>query len=106
MSVNVLPLSGLPVPQFLSLIATTINELLRGRANNAGSLTLAASVTTTQVIDTRVKLTTRVFLSPRSANACAALTGLYVSDVADGSFTLTHASTATTDRTFDYVLHA
>ena len=98
MSVNLLPESN--------VVNATINELLKGRANNVGEVTLEDGVTTTQVIDTRITLTAKVFLSPRTANAAGAIATTYVSDVADGSFTLTHANAVSTDRTFDYVFHA
>lgn len=86
-------------------IAGTVNELLKGRANNVGEVTLTASVTSTTVTDTRIKSQMKIFLSPKTANAAAAITNVYVSSVDDGSFTLTHTSTGTTDRTFDYVFH-
>jgi uncharacterized protein (UPF0264 family) len=83
----------------------TINEMLRGRANNVGEVTLDASVTTTTISDIRIKQTMTAVLIPRTANAAAAMTNVYISAVADGSITLTHSSTATVDRTFDYILH-
>jgi hypothetical protein len=86
-------------------VERTINELLKGRANNVGEVTLAANVTTTATTDTRIKQSMKIFLSPTTANAAAALTNVYVSAVADGSFTLTHSNTATVDRTFDYIIH-
>lgn len=88
-----------------SQVERTVNELLKGRANNVGEVTLTASVTSTDVTDTRIRSTMKIFLSPRTANAAAALTNVYVSAVADGSFTLTHSSAASVDRTFDYVFH-
>lgn len=95
------------IPQTASTlqIATTTNEMLRGRANNVGDVTLDANVTTTTISDIRVKQTMTAVLIPRTANAAAAMTNVYISAVADGSITLTHANTATVDRTFDYVLH-
>jgi len=84
---------------------STINELLKGRANNVGEVTLTENATTTTTTDTRIKSQMMIFLSPRTANAAAALTNVYVSAVADGSFELTHANAATVDRTFDYVIH-
>lgn len=86
-------------------IATTTNEMLKGRANNVGSVTLTAGATTTTIADIRIKQTMTAVLIPRTANAAAAVTNVYISAVADGSITLTHANTATVDRTFDYILH-
>jgi hypothetical protein len=97
MSIQVLP--------GLDQVERTINELLKGRANNVGEVTLTANDTTSTTVDTRIKSQMKIFLEPRTANAAAALTNVYVSAVADGSFTLTHSNTATLDRTFDYVIH-
>lgn len=83
----------------------TINELLKGRANNVGEVTLTANVTTSTISDVRIKQTMTAVLIPRTANAAGAMTNVYISAVADGSITLTHSNTASTDRTFDYVLH-
>jgi hypothetical protein len=44
-----------------------------------------------------------ILLSPTTANAAAALATTYVSAVTQGSFTLTHANNAQTDKTFGYV---
>lgn len=68
-----------------------------------GSVTLAAGTTTTTVTDARVSVNSIVMFSPRTANAAAAKSTMLIS-VTDGAFTITHANTATTDRTFDYAL--
>jgi hypothetical protein len=88
-----------------SQVEITVNEVLKGRGNNVGSVTLAPSVTTTTISDIRIKQTMTAVLISRTANAAAAMTNVYISAVADGSITLTHTSTATADRTFDYILH-
>lgn len=95
------------IPQTASplQIATTTNELLKGRANNVGEVTLTVSATTTTIEDIRIKQTMTAVLIPRTANAAAALANVYISAVADGSITLTHSSAVSADRTFDYVLH-
>lgn len=86
-------------------IATTVNELTKGRANNFGNVTLTASATSTVVADARIKSSMVVFLSPRTANAAGAWGTTYISAVADGSFTITHANAATLDRDFWYHFH-
>lgn len=84
------------------LIAELINNLLKGRLNNTGAFTLAAGVTTTVVVDTTFESSMVVCWMPTTANAAGAMTNLYVSARAPGTFTLTHANTATLDRTFYY----
>lgn len=98
-----IPLLQVKAPQ--SNVTETINTLLRGRANNVGSVTLTENVTTTDVIDTRIRSQMIIVLSPRTSNAAAELPTLYVSAVDDGGFTLTHSSAASTDRTYDFIFH-
>lgn len=85
------------------LIAETVNKILSGRANNVGSLTLTANTTTTTVSDNQFESGMVPLLIPTSANAATATANVYVSARANGSFTLTHANNAQTDRTFLYV---
>lgn len=99
MSLQVLPLVG---DNLTYLLAETVNSMLKGRANNAGTFTLAAGVTTTVVEDNAFESSMVPVWSPTTANAAAAMTNVYVSARDKGSFTLTHANTATTDRTFIY----
>jgi hypothetical protein len=86
-------------------IATTLNEVLKGRQNNVGTITLAASTASTTIADTRLKITMKVFLTPRTASAAANLGNTYIETVSDGKATLTHLSTTTADRIYDYVFH-
>lgn len=90
--------------QQLRNISQALNSVLSGKLNAVTQITLTASSTTTQLIDQRIGGNTFIGFSPRSANAAAALSGLYVSQKVNGQATLTHASTATVDRTFDVLL--
>lgn len=85
-------------------IAYTINEMLTGRCNNVGSFTLDASVATTTVTDNLFAIDQIVIWTPTTANAAAeyAAGGMYLSDRSNGSFEITHANNAQTDRTFVY----
>jgi len=67
-------------------------------------VTLEANVTTTIVSDGGVFIGDKVFLQPITANASAALPTTFISSVDDGTFTITHANAATTDRTFFYLI--
>ncbi len=88
----------------LSRIVDLINRIVDGRTLNKGTVTLTASAGSTQVTlqAGQINENSVITLSPRTANAAAALGTTYVSDKANGSFTLTHANNAQTDRTFDY----
>lgn len=89
-------------------IVQAILQLAQGRSNAVGQVTLRANQTTTTVTKAtdqaavNVAIGSEIFLSPRTANAAAALTNVYVSSVLQGSFVLTHSSTATLDRTFGW----
>lgn len=86
----------------LRRIVDVVRQLVEGRSNAVGTVTLRPSATTTQVSASTCGGASRVFLSPQTANAAAALATTYVSVVAPGTFTLTHASNAQIDRTFGY----
>lgn len=84
-------------------INTSINKIIEGRTENYGQVTLGQSTTQTVVTlaDVQVSENSVIILQPRTANA-AALANPYISAVANGSFTITHASSAAADLTFDY----
>lgn len=89
---------------FLSRLFRTIEGIMEGRTRNYGSFTLTANVTTTTVLDARFESHQSVVWSPTTANAAAAMTNVYVSTRNQGEFVLTHSNTATTDRTFTYII--
>lgn len=85
-------------------LSQAINELFQGRSNAIGSCTLTANAGSTVVAAENCGDESQVFLFPTSANASAEMGAgtIYVSAVANGSFTLTHANNAQTDRTYGY----
>jgi hypothetical protein len=85
-------------------LARAANGATGGKLNAVTQVTLAASSTTTVVTDARIGANTFIGFSPLTSDAAAALSGLYVSSQKQGQATLTHASAASTDRTFSVVL--
>jgi hypothetical protein len=89
-------------------IVGTVNELVDGRSNNVGSvgdntsIKLTPGATTTTVNFATVSVGSCILLSPRTANAAAAVPTTYISNVFNGSFIITHANNAQVDRTFDF----
>jgi hypothetical protein len=81
-----------------------IRELINGRNNATGSVTLTVSATTTTVTRTNASKDAIVLLFPTTANAAGALATTYISEVTRTGFTITHANAATADRTFYYVM--
>jgi hypothetical protein len=85
-------------------IAQSLNQQLTGKLNAVLQVTLTPSSTTTTVTDARIGANTFIGFSPLTANAAAAISGLYVSAQVNGSATLTHANNAQSDRTFNALL--
>lgn len=84
--------------------AQAIRALQAGRSNAVGACTLGANAATTTVAAPNCAPTSQVLLFPLTAHAATELGNgtLYVSAVAPGAFTLTHANNNQTDRTFSY----
>jgi hypothetical protein len=94
-----------PAETQLFRIVNAVRQLMQGRSNAAGSLTLAPGAASTTVSAPNCAAGAQVFLFPRTAHAAAELAagGCFVSQIGSGSFTLTHANNAQADRTFSYV---
>jgi hypothetical protein len=95
-----------PIPSLftnldLRRVVDAVVQLIRGRTNAVGSFSLADSTTTTTVPNVLISEDSRIFLMPRTADAAAE--EMYVSDVSEGEFTVTHSSDTST-RTFDYMI--
>lgn len=87
----------------LAKYALALQQLAAGRSNATGTVTLTASATSTVVTPQNCAPGSTVFLFPKTANAAGALSTTYVATVAKQSFTITHASAVSVDRTFFYV---
>jgi hypothetical protein len=87
-------------------IILSIQQLAAGRSNGVGSVTLTISVATTTVTDMNCAVGSTVLFTPTTANAATEIGNgtMYLSAVANGSFTVTHANSATTGRTFKYAI--
>ena len=84
--------------------AITINNVMDGKINSTGEITLTASSTTSILGDARIGLNSVILFMPRSANGRTALNTLYVSARASGSATLNHASSSNNDQNLSYVI--
>jgi hypothetical protein len=87
-------------------MVSAIRSMAEGRSLAVSSVTLAANAATTTVTFQNCSQNAQVFLSPRTANASAEVGAgtIYVSSVSNGSFVLTHANNAQTDRTFGFAV--
>lgn len=83
-----------------------INELIRGRSNATGTVTLTASSTTTTIRVDTINTDAQLFLFPRTAAAATELGAgtIYGTVTAAGTVSITHANSASTTRTFGYLV--
>lgn len=80
-----------------------IRQLIEGRSNAVGTVTLTANAGSTVVTAPSCGPNSCVFLFPTTANAAAIVAATYVSAVAAGTFTVTHTNNANADKTFFWV---
>ncbi len=80
-----------------------IRQLIEGRGNYVGTVTLTPSATTTTISKSTINENAVVILLPKTANAAAALATTYAA-VTKGTVTITHANNAQTDRSFFYAV--
>lgn len=94
-----------PDEKDLRRYALAIQELSAGRSNAAIKATLTANASSTVVSFDNCSEGSIPLLVPMTANAAAEYGAgtLYVSAVANRSFTITHANNGQTDRTFGFV---
>lgn len=97
-------MSGYSIPTGQSELDDVVRNVMQGKVNASGELTLVANAATTIVLDVRVGPLTTILLMPLTANAAAAAPVTFVSARTDGSFTLTHANNAQIDKTFGYIV--
>lgn len=91
----------------LKKIVLAIQQLAAGRSNAVGTVTLATGAATTVVTDKNCAVGSTPLFTPITANAATEVGNgtMFVSAVANGSFTIAHANSATVGRTFLYAIH-
>lgn len=95
----------IPVNIHLWNLTDRANDIIDGRINAIGEVTLTANATSTTVTDNKFDSSMVVLLQPKTANAAAAIGTTYITDAnkTKGQFVITHANNAQVDRTFAYV---
>lgn len=87
-------------------IILSIQQLAAGRSNAVGTVTLTAAAGSTVVTDNNFAPGSVPLPVPATASAATEMGNgtMYISARANKSFTITHANSATVDRTFLYVI--
>ena len=85
-------------------IVRAVRQLMTGRDDACGTVTLTISAASTVVAAPNCAETSAVFLECLSAAAAAerASGNMFVSAIVNGAFTITHTNSATTGRTFNW----
>jgi len=97
-----------PNDPFLRRQYEVLQQMRSGKTENVGEVTLTAGAASTSVTDIRVSPQSVIVWHPRTANAASELAAgtMYVTDanMANGSFTITHANAVSVDRSFRYAV--
>lgn len=93
----------------LKKVILAIQQLAAGRSNAVGTVTLTDNTATTTVADANCAEGSVPILVPTTAHASAEIGAgtIYIetATILNGSFVITHANNAQTDRVFLYALH-
>lgn len=98
------PLTMPDQAQHLRLVSTTLNNVMDGKLNSTGTITLTASATSTTLTDARIGGDSVIVFMPITANGKTAENNLFVSARQSGQATLTHASSSNNDQNFAYII--
>lgn len=89
---------------WLRQITEVVNNLLNGKINNNGTVTLTASSATSTLTDSRIGANSVIHLMPTTINAAGEIPNIYFGTFAKGSCVITHPNNAKSDRTFSYTV--
>lgn len=90
--------------QHRTLIATALNNVLRGKLLPTAVVTLADGAATTTLTNPAIGANSLVLLMPTTAHAAAALVSIYFDTFLKGSCKINHVNDADTDKTFTYLV--
>ena len=82
-------------------ISNVVNNILNGKINSTGNITLTNSSATTTLYDARIGDDSVILFMPTTSDASS--TNIYVTARQKGQATLNHAN-ATTTRSYEYVI--
>ena len=101
MSTRKVPAYYPDVEEHRRLIVNSLNNVIEGKINSTGSITLTDSVTTTDLEDDRIGIDSVILLMPTTSDA--ATENIYFTAQDKGTVTLNHTSDVTS-RIFKYIV--
>jgi hypothetical protein len=94
------------VASYLRTLRDALLQMRRGKLECVNEVTLTENVTTTAIVDPRLSIQSVVHFDPLTANAATELAAgtMYVLEAnrTNGTWTITHANAASTNRSFRY----
>ena len=96
--------TGKTTEELVRDLVRAVKAILNGNINSGGSVTLTQSATTTVINNRLIGSDSRIILCPTTSTAATGLDKVHYSYTAEYQITLTHDSTADTDRTYNYIL--
>lgn len=91
-------------PEDIDKLLEVTNNILAGKLNNTGTITLNANAATTTMTDSRIGSNSMISLMPTTVNAAASIANIYFTTFIKGGCTINHANNAMVDRTFVYTV--
>ena len=85
-------------------ISEVVNNIMNGKTNNTGSVTLTQSSTTTTLNDERIGESSVIVFTPLSSHAASEMAHLYISAQTKRQATITHRNTGHSDLNFRYII--
>jgi|SRR5882672_3717100 len=77
-------------------------QVMQGKLNNVGSVTLTTGITNTTVTDARVGINSFIGFTSTTSSGAVEVATMHLSSRGDGQFVVTHSNSAIADRTFIY----
>ena len=95
---------GLDNPEDKDKVQEVINNILAGKLNNNGIITLTINSATTTFTDSRIGSNSVIHLMPTTINAAGEIPNIYFTAFAKGSCTINHPNNAKNDRTYFFTI--
>jgi hypothetical protein len=89
---------------WLSSLSLVVQNIIAGKLNNNGTVTLTANAATTTLTDSRIGANSTICLMPTTANAAGAIATTYFDTFATGSCVIRHTNNAQVDKTFNFTI--
>ena len=89
---------------WLLQLTDVVNNVIAGKLNNNGTVTLTANAASTTFTDSRIGANSVICLMPTTANAAGALATTYFATFLKGSCVINHANNAQVDKTFGFTI--